>query len=120
MTITKLVDDILEFQHEKGFPTEVELDDSSYLMFRNSLLIEEVAELFSAIHHKDVVEIADGMADVIYIVLGTCGILGIPIEKVMEEVHRSNLTKDVGAVKGDKYERPKIKEIMQEYYCVPF
>lgn len=112
MTITDLVDKILQFQHEKEFPTEVSLDDSEYIMFRNSLLMEEVSELFAAIYRKDRVEIADGLADVLYIVLGTCGILNIPIEEVLEEVHRSNMTKDKGAVKGEGYERPNIKRIL--------
>ncbi len=112
MIINELVHKIMEFQKDKGFPTSVNLDDYQYLMFRNTLLLEEVSELFTAITNQDLVEIADGFADIIYIVIGTCGILGIPIEKVLEEVHRSNMTKDLGAVKGEKYEKPRIKEIL--------
>ena len=113
MTITELVDKIIDFQRKKGFPTSVELSDVSTLMYRNSLLIEEIAELFQAIYKKDRVEIADGLADVLYLVLGTCGMLGIPIDAVLEEVHRSNMTKSDGAVKGKNYEPPRIKEILE-------
>jgi NTP pyrophosphatase (non-canonical NTP hydrolase) len=119
MNISELVDKILQFQHEKEFPTSVSLDDAEYIMFRNSLLMEEVSELFSAIYRKDKIEIADGLADVLYIVLGTCGILDIPIEEVLEEVHRSNLTKDKGAVKGEGYEKPDIGRILEEHNKVP-
>ena len=120
MNISELVDKILQFQEEKKFPTEVSLDDAEYIMFRNSLLMEEVSELFTAIYRKDRVEIADGLADVLYIVLGTCGILNIPIEQVLEEVHRSNMTKDKGAVKGEGYERPSIGRILKEHDKIPF
>ena len=115
MTITELVNKVRQFQMLKGFPHKVDLDNTSYLMFRNSLLLEEVSELFTAIYNKDEAEIADGLADVIYIVIGTCGILGVPIEEVLEEVHRSNMTKDKGAVKGKDYEPPKIKEILERH-----
>lgn len=112
MTIDELVTKVSKFQEDKGFPLHVELNDSQYLMFRNTLLLEEVSELFTAITNQDLVEIADGFADIIYIVIGTCVILDIPIEKVLEEIHRSNMTKDLGAVKGKKYEHPRIKEIL--------
>lgn len=116
MTINELVDKVKTFQKDKGFPTKVDLDNHQYLMFRNTLLLEEVSELFNAIISQNKAEIADGFADIIYIVIGTCAILDIPIDKVLEEVHRSNLTKDKGAVKGKKYERPRIKEILDEIY----
>jgi len=113
MTINELEDKVREFQVKKGFPDHIKLDDTAYLMFRNALLLEEVSELFMAIHRKDEIEIADGLADVIYIVIGTCGILNIPIGPVLEEVHRSNMTKDKGAVKGKNYERPDIKKVLE-------
>lgn len=113
MTINDLVEKVRHFQGDKGFPTSVELSDVYTLMYRNSLLLEEVSELFTAIYRKDKVQIADGLADVLYLVIGTCGMLGIPIDKVLEEVHRSNMTKDVGAVKGSNYESPRIREILK-------
>ena len=113
MTINELVEKVRDFQESKGFPTSVELSDVSTLMYRNSLLIEGIAELFQAICKKDRVEIADGLADVLYLVLGTCGMLDIPIDAVLEEVHRSNMTKGKWAVKGKDYEPPRIKEILE-------
>lgn len=112
MTINELVDKVRKFQVAKGFPDSVELDDTAYLMFRNALLVEEISELFTAIYNKNELEIADGLADVIYIVIGTCVILNMPIGELLEEVHRSNMTKDQGAVKGKNYESPDIKRIL--------
>jgi len=114
ITITQLVEKVKQFQKDKGFPTSANLDDYQYLMFRNTLLLEEVSELFTAITNQDKVEIADGFADLIYIIIGTCGILDIPIEEVLNEVHRSNMTKEKGAVKGSGYKSPRIKEILEK------
>ncbi len=113
MTINELVEKVKHFQKDKGFPTLVELNDTAYLMFRNSLLLNEVAELFTAIHNKGEIEIADGLADVIYIVIGTCVILNVPIDEVLAEVHKSNMTKDKGAVKGKDFILPDIKKVYQ-------
>lgn len=114
MTIKELEDKVREFQLDKGFPDRVDIDDAEYSMFRNALLLEEVSELFMAINRRNIIEIADGLADVIYIVIGTCLILNIPIGPVLEEVHRSNMTKDKGAVKGKSYERPNIEKVLKE------
>jgi len=114
MTIDELIEKVMLFQEEKGFPTSVDLDDTQYLMFRNTLLLEEVSELFHAITNRNEIDIADGFADIIYIVIGTCGILNIPIDQVLQEVHRSNMTKDNGAVKGRMYEKPDIEKILGE------
>lgn len=114
MTIYELVNKVRDFQRDKGFPISVELGNSEYLMFKNSLLVEEVSELFTAITNKDIVGIADGIADAIYILIGIAMMLNIPIDKVLEEVHKSNMTKDLGAIKGQEYQKPRIKEILNE------
>lgn len=114
MTIEELKNKVKEFHIAKGFPINAEPDNYEYLMFKNTLLAEEVSELFTAIHKKDKIEIADGLADVIYILMGFCVILNVPIGPVLEEVHRSNMTKEKGAVKGANYEPPNIKKILGE------
>lgn len=60
---------------------------------RMSLLEEEFNEYFDAEENADIVEIADALADIIYIALGTAVSYGIPLDKVFEEVHRSNMAK---------------------------
>lgn len=113
MTINELVNKVKYFQQNKEFPISVELGNSEYLMFKNALLIEEVSELLNAITNKDIVGVADGIADAIYILIGIAMMLDIPIDEVLEEVHRSNMSKDKGAVKGQNYEPPRIKEILK-------
>lgn len=60
---------------------------------RMSLLEEEVNEYFDAEESLDIVGIADALADIIYIACGTAVSYGIPLDKVFEEVHRSNMAK---------------------------
>ena len=60
---------------------------------RMSLLEEEFNEYVDAEEDADIIEIADALADIIYIALGTAVSYGIPLDKVFEEVHRSNMAK---------------------------
>ena len=60
---------------------------------RLGLIDEEFTELKDALDDNDIVEVADAISDLLYVVLGTAISYGIPIDKVFEEVHRSNLSK---------------------------
>jgi NTP pyrophosphatase (non-canonical NTP hydrolase) len=58
-----------------------------------ALIEEEAAEFRAAVEASDLVEIADAVADLIWVVLEAAVMFGIPIEPVFAEVRRSNLTK---------------------------
>jgi predicted HAD superfamily Cof-like phosphohydrolase len=58
-----------------------------------ALVEEEAAELRAAVEASDLVEIADAVADLLWVVIEAGLTYGIPIEEVFEEVRRSNLTK---------------------------
>src|SRR5579872_1095648 len=60
---------------------------------RLALMREEFRELTDAIAAYDIVKIADGLADLEYVLRGTGVVYGIPTDKVFAEVHRSNMTK---------------------------
>lgn len=60
---------------------------------RLSLLREELKETEVAMRKGDLVQIADGLADLLYVTIGTALEYGIPIDRVFAEVHRSNMTK---------------------------
>ena len=60
-------------------------------MLRMDLLDEEVSELHEAVEKGDIAKIADGIADIAYVVVGTAVAYGIPFDAVFAEVHRSNI-----------------------------
>ena len=72
----------------------------------------------------DPVEIADALADLAYVVIGTAIEFGINLPSVFNEVHRSNLTKvdpktgyvkkrsDGKVLKGPNFQPPSIAEVM--------
>jgi predicted HAD superfamily Cof-like phosphohydrolase len=83
---------------------------------REKLIEEEFKEFQNA---QTRVEIADALADLLYVVFGTCVSYGIPIDEVFAEVHRSNMTKskfksEYGKTKkGKNYEEPNLKPIIE-------
>ena len=69
------------------------LPDTATRDLRKSLLTEEYNEYITAEVEDDIVEIADALADIIYIACGTAVAYGIPLDRVFAEVHRSNMAK---------------------------
>lgn len=69
------------------------LPDTATRDLRKKLLAEEYTEYTTAEAEDDIVEIADALADLIYIACGTAVAYGIPLDRVFAEVHRSNMAK---------------------------
>lgn len=81
-------------QHVRHTPT-IKVDLSEKVL-REALIKEECAELIHAIEDNDLDKIADGVADVIVVVLGTAVSYGIPVDTVWDEVMRTNMEKTTG------------------------
>ncbi len=90
---------------------------------RTALVQEEAAELFSAVSRYDIVQVADGLADLVYVLYGTALTFGIDLDAVVREVHRSNMTKlgpdgkpivraDGKVLKGPNYEPPNLRRVL--------
>ena len=60
---------------------------------RLDLILEEVKELQEALEANDIVEVADALGDIAYVVYGAALTFGIPLDEVVDEIHRSNLSK---------------------------
>lgn len=74
------------------------------------LIDEEWLETQQAMMRKqfDFVELADGLADLLYVVFYMCNAYGINIEPIFNEVHRSNMLKKGGEKRADgKQLKPK-------------
>lgn len=93
-------------------------------LLRAHLMVEELGELLSALAMGDEVGVLDGLADLIYVVNGTAVAFDLPLQAAFEEVHRSNMTKEVKAggdkdvrcrKKGDTYQPPNIGLILDRH-----
>ena len=84
-----------------------------------AFLDEEVQELRDAMAAGDVVGIADAVADIVYVAVGTAVTYGIPFDAVLAEVHISNMTKvnspaEAKLVKGPGYRPPDVAGVLAE------
>ena len=96
-------------------------------MLRYKLMREENEEYLEAANDNDLVEVADALGDMLYILCGTIIEHGLQykIEEVFEEIQRSNMSKlgedgepiyreeDGKVLKGPNYFKPNIKEILE-------
>lgn len=86
---------------------------------RMGMLLEEVTELAAASEADDIVGIADALADCVVVLIGTAVVHGIPFDRVLREVCRSNMTKtnnpdEPKLIKGPGYSPPQIAPILAE------
>lgn len=99
------------------------LPDEKLRQLRIDLLREEMDEYIQGEAEDDIVEIADALADIIYIACGTAVAYGIPLDRVFAEVHRSNMSKlgedgkpiyreDGKVLKGPNYTPPDVRGIL--------
>ena len=66
------------------------------LHFRVAFLKEEFDETFKATGEKDAEEIVDGLIDLCVVAIGTLDAFGIDANKAWNEVHKANMSKEVG------------------------
>lgn len=96
-------------------------------MLRFNLMKEENEEYLEAVRNDDVVEIADALGDMLYILCGTIIEHGLQhkIEAVFDEIQRSNMSKlgadgkpiyreDGKVMKGPNYFKPDFSRILGE------
>lgn len=94
---------------------------------RFNLMDEENKEYLEAAQNNDLVEVADALGDMLYILCGTILEHGMQykIEEVFNEIQRSNMSKlgadgkaiyreDGKVLKGPNYFKPKIDRILNK------
>lgn len=67
--------------------------DFSTRELRLELIREEYEELEEAIENRDLVEVADALTDLLYVIYGAGHAFGIDLDECYLEVHRSNMSK---------------------------
>ena len=127
--IKKELDAVQEF-HEAfkiNVNQEPTLDLSDQIKeLRFNLMIEENKEYLEAVQNNDLVEVADALGDMLYILCGTILTHGMQhkITEVFEEIQRSNMSKlgengnpifreDGKVMKGPNYFKPNIESILK-------
>ena len=93
---------------------------------RFNLMKEENEEYLEAVENNDIVEIADALGDMLYILCGTILEHGLQhkIEEVFDEIQRSNMSKlgedgkpiyreDGKVMKGPNYSKPNFSAILK-------
>jgi predicted HAD superfamily Cof-like phosphohydrolase len=68
---------------------------------RLALIREEFIELEKAVRERNMVDAADALADITYVVLGAALAWGVDLPAVFEEVHAANMRKIGGPVRED-------------------
>ena len=91
--------------------------DFNLAALRLDLIEEEVQELRDGLGKSSLLEVADALTDILYVVYGAGHSFGIDLDDCFNEVHRSNMTKlgedgrpmyrdDGKVMKGPNYEEP--------------
>lgn len=116
-------DKVEEFMNAFGQDVEKEPIWTSVSNFRYRLIYEELGELREALDNRDIVEVADALTDLLYVVYGAGHSFGINLDKCFEEVHNSNMSKlgedgkpihreDGKVLKGPNYWAPDLKKVL--------
>ena len=128
--ITNAIDQVKEFTEAFNIKYSKDMNpnlDQSTIDLRFRLMEEENQEYLEAAKNNDIVEIADALGDILYILCGTILAHGLQdkIVEVFNEIQRSNMSKldingnpvireDGKILKGPNYFKPKIKEILEK------
>ena len=118
----ELVGDFME-----AFGQTVEIDptwpDFNTRDLRLELISEEFSELCQAMEDRDMVQIADALTDLLYVVYGAGHSFGIDLDECFHEVHASNMSKlgpngkpihreDGKVMKGPGFFEPDLESIL--------
>ena len=106
-----------EVKTKSSFPSE------KIIKLRYDLIKEELDELSLAIKEKNLIEVADALTDLLYVVYGAGHAFGIDLDKCFAEVQRSNLSKlDIDGkpiynengkvMKGPNYFKPNLRKCL--------
>jgi len=96
--------DVLQVLPDGG-PTLV---SQEYIMERARFLSEEVEEFITGGVSGNIVDVADALADIVYVALGTAHMMGLPFEKIWTAVQKANMAKKPGVTsRGNKVDAVK-------------
>ena len=114
--------DIVDLQtqvFERKVPIVPIFPNKSNQKLQKKLVKEEIKEVMQAHQQRDLVEVADGIADSIVVLLGMAVNYGIDLRPIWDEVHKTNMAKLGGPVredgkrlKPDGWQPPDVRSIL--------
>jgi predicted HAD superfamily Cof-like phosphohydrolase len=130
LTLGRAINHVRDFHDAFRVPVRhtpsTELPDNE-IELRFNLMKEENEEYLEAAKNGDIVEIADALGDMLYILCGTINAHGLQekMALVFEEIQRSNMSKlddngepiyreDGKVMKSSNYFKPDIKSILEQ------
>ncbi|MDC1317379.1 nucleoside triphosphate pyrophosphohydrolase family protein [Flavobacteriaceae bacterium] len=118
----KIFHEIYKLSYKENPTTEIGLEK---IKLRFNLMAEENQEYLQAAKNNDLVEVADALGDMLYILCGTIIEHGMQdkIEEIFDEIQKSNLSKlgedgkpiyrnDGKVMKGPNYFKPDISKVL--------
>ena len=106
---------------EQNISGRLSLEGDQANLYMN-LISEEYQETLAAFKSNDMIEVADGLADMVWVIMGMCNSCGIDFDSVWQEVKASNMSKFPGGkaiknehgkiMKPDSYFKPNIKKVL--------
>lgn len=130
LTLEQTIQHVRDFHTAFLIPARNEptaLIEEREFMLRYNLMKEENEEYLEAVRNGDIVEIADALGDMLYILCGTINAHGLQekMAAVFEEIQRSNMSKlddngkpifreDGKVMKSNNYFKPDIRSILEK------
>ena len=119
---------VREFHEAYGMPVSntPKLLNQFRRALRRVLIEEESEEVFEALDGYDIAHVAKELADLLYVTYGVAVEMGINLDEVFNEVHKSNMSKlgsdgkpiyreDGKVLKGPNYRQADIESILERY-----
>jgi len=107
---------------EQNISGRLSLEGDQANLYMN-LISEEYQETLAAFKSNDMIEVADGLADMVWVIMGMCNSCGIDFDSVWQEVKASNMSKfpDGKAIKNEygkimkpeSYFKPDLKKVLK-------
>ena len=118
----ELVGDFMEAMDQEVLAYPV-FPEEHIQKLRLDLIEEELDELHLGVDNIDIIEVADALTDLLYVVYGAGHALGIDLDECFQEVHQSNMSKlgedgrpikreDGKVLKPDTYFPPDLKSVL--------
>ena len=121
--------DVVDFHNKYGlvYIGKARPLDKDTQAYRAHFLEEELKEFIQSANLDDTVGMADALIDIVYVAMGTAYMMGLPWQKLWNEVHTTNMNKvratnseqskrknSLDVIKPEGWQSPNLKAILDE------